>query len=92
MPELLSPAQRRTLPAREALARRFDSPEEKRQHYRAMAEKANAGRVVLSADEATAVVEAYGLLGSIAERARVKLGRAPEPDESGAASPDEAAA
>jgi hypothetical protein len=77
MPELLSPAQRRTLPAREALARRFDSPEEKRQHYRAMAEKANAGRVVLSADEATAVVEAYSLLARIAERARLKLETAP---------------
>jgi hypothetical protein len=78
MPELLSPAQRRTLPAREALARKFDSPEAKKRHYRAMADKANAGRVVLSGDEAEAVVQAYRLLEMIAERARQKLERAPE--------------
>lgn len=77
MPDVLSVAQRRTLPARDALARKFDSPEEKRQHYRAMAEKANAGRVVLSGDEAAALVDAYSLLARIAERARRKLASAP---------------
>jgi hypothetical protein len=43
-----------------------------------MADKANAGRVVLSGDEAEAVVQAYRLLETIAERARQKLERAPE--------------
>lgn len=77
MPDVLSPAQRRTLPAREALARTFPTPEAKSEHYRAMAEKANAGRIVLSGDEAYAISEAYELLGRIAERARLKLAEPP---------------
>src|SRR3712207_2821470 len=68
MPEVLTKDQRRTLPAREALARKFSNPEEKSAHYRAMAARANAGRVVLSAEEAAALADAYGLLGRIAER------------------------
>jgi hypothetical protein len=68
MLETLSPDQRRTLKAREALARKFATPEQKTEHYRAMAEKANAGRVVLSGDEATALRDAYRLLASIAAR------------------------
>ncbi len=68
MHEVLSPAQRRTLPAREAFARKFPSPEAKSEHFRAMAERANAGRVVLSGDEATALRDAYRLLRTIADR------------------------
>jgi hypothetical protein len=79
MPEVLSPAQRGTLPARQALAAKFSSPEEKTEHYRQMAEKANAGRVVLSGAEAESLAEhtealgeAYALLSKIAARARAK--------------------
>jgi hypothetical protein len=68
MPEVLSPAQRRTLPAREAFARKFSSPEARSEHFRALAEKANAGRVVLSGDEAAALSAAYRLLSTIADR------------------------
>jgi hypothetical protein len=77
MLETLSPDQRRTLKAREALARKFATPEQKSEHYRAMAEKANAGRVVLSGDEAAALVDAYAILNKITERARMKLGEVP---------------
>lgn len=68
MPDVLSPAQRRTLPAREAFARKFPTPEAKSEHFQAMAAKANAGRVVLRADEAVALRDAYQLLRSIADR------------------------
>ena len=68
MSEVLTPAQRRTLPARQALAAKFLSPEVKSEHFRALAERANAGRVVLSGDEAKALASAYALLAKIAER------------------------
>jgi hypothetical protein len=68
MLETLSPDQRRTLKAREALASKFATPEQKTAHYRAMAERANAGRVVLSGNEATALRDAYRLLRTIADR------------------------
>ncbi len=68
MPDVLSPAQRRTLPAREAFARKFPSPEAKSEHFRAMAERANAGRVVLSGEQARALQDAYRLLRTIADR------------------------
>ena len=68
MPEVLSPAQRRTLPAREAFARKFSSPEAKSKHYREIGERGNAGRVVLRAEEAAALRNAYALLRTIAER------------------------
>jgi hypothetical protein len=77
MPDVLSPAQRQTLPAREAFARKFPGPEAKSEHFRAIGERGNAGRVVLSGDEAVALVDAYQLLSRIAERARMKLGDAP---------------
>jgi type VI protein secretion system component VasF len=73
MPEVLTKDQRRTLPAREALARKFSNPEEKSAHYRAMATRANAGRIVLSGEEAAALADAYGLLGRIAERVRASV-------------------
>ena len=79
MAETLTREQERTLPARRALAAKFTTSEEKSQHYRQLAEKANAGRVVLSGAEAAALAgqaevlgEAYRLLASIAERARAK--------------------
>ena len=70
MAETLTPAQRRTLPAREALAGKFRNPEAKSEYYRALAAKANARRVVLSGDEADALAGAYRLLGEIVGRAR----------------------
>ena len=70
MPEPLSPAQRRTLAARQALAAKFSTPEEKSEHYRELARRSNDGRIVLSGDEAAALVGAYELLGRIAARNR----------------------
>ena len=73
----LSPRQRRTLSARRALAATFATPEERSAHYRALAAKANAGRIALTADEVAALGEAYALLGKIAARHRDKLDAAP---------------
>ena len=69
----LSPRQRQTLSARRALAAKFASPEEQSAHYRALAAKANAGRVTLTADEVAALGEAYALLSKIAARHRRKI-------------------
>ena len=60
--------------ARRAFQSQFKTPEEKSEHYRAMAAKANAGRVVLRAEDARALGEAYRLLAKIADRL-------PEPTE-----------
>jgi hypothetical protein len=68
MPDVLSANQRRTKPAREALAAKFASPEEKREYYRTIGERGNAGRVVLSAEQAAALRQAYALLAKITER------------------------
>ena len=68
MDATLSPAQRRTLPARKALVAKFSSPEAKREYYREIGERGNAGRVVLRAEEAAALRDAYALLRTIAER------------------------
>ncbi len=68
MDTVLSPAQRRTLPARKALAAKFSSPEAKREYYREIGERGNAGRLVLRADEAEALRDAYRLLRTIADR------------------------
>jgi hypothetical protein len=73
MSEVLTAGQRRTARARETFAQSFSTPEARSEHYRQMAEKANAGRVVLSVDEATALADAYGLLGRIAERVQSKI-------------------
>lgn len=75
--DALTERQLRTLPARQARAAKFASPQEKSEHYRELARKSHEGRVTLSGDEAAAVVEAYALLGRIAERARLKLTSAP---------------
>ena len=70
MPEPLTPGQRRTLRAREALAAKFSTPEEKSAYYRELARRSNDGRVVLSGDEAAALGDAYALLGRIVARNR----------------------
>jgi hypothetical protein len=73
LPETLTRAQQRTLPARRALAAKFTTPEQKSTHYRALAERSHTGRVTLSAAEAAAVAAALlpeqrRLLGSIASK------------------------
>jgi len=64
----LTEAQRRTLPGRQALAAKFPTPEAKREFYREIGERGNAGRVVLRAEEAAALRDAYALLRTIADR------------------------
>ncbi len=64
----LTPRQRQTCAARRTLAAKFATPEAKSAHFRAMAERANADRVTLNADEASALGEAYALLRKIAQR------------------------
>jgi hypothetical protein len=73
----LADRQKQTLPARQALAERFTSPQEKTDFYRELGRRSADTRVVLSGDEAAALVDAYSLLSRIAERARMKLGDAP---------------
>jgi hypothetical protein len=70
MPDPLTPAQRRTLPARQALAAQFASPEAKTEYYQELARRSHERRLVLSGDEAAALLAAYTLLRQIAERAR----------------------
>jgi hypothetical protein len=57
------------------LASKFPTPEAKREFYREIGERGNAGRVVLRADEAAALRDAYRLLRTIADRL-------PDPSES----------
>ena len=74
---VLANRRRETLPARQALAARFASPSEKSDHFRELARKSHERRITLSGAEAAALVDAYSLLSRIAERARVKIGDAP---------------
>ena len=69
----LSPRQRQTLAARRALAAKFPSSDERSAHYRALADKANAGRITLTAEDVAALSKAYALLDGIAARHRDKL-------------------
>lgn len=85
----LTPRQRQTLPGRQALAAKFSTPEAKSEHYRALARRSNEGRLVLSGDEADALVGAYRLLGEIAGRVTA---RPPIPPKNEAAAGDESAA
>ena len=66
--DLLTPRQRQAAHAREAFARKFPTPEAKSQHFREIGERGNAGRVVLRAEEAAALRDAYALLRTIADR------------------------
>lgn len=68
MQETLTPAQRRTLPGRQALAAKFSSPEEKSAHFRALARRSHARRITLSGDDADALLRVYHLLGDIVMR------------------------
>jgi hypothetical protein len=69
--DALTPQQRRTFPARKALAAKFSSPKEKFQFYRGLAEREatrRRGGIVLSADEAASLAEAYAMLQQVARR------------------------
>jgi hypothetical protein len=76
--ETLAERQNRTHPAREALAGRFESAEQRSEHYRALGRRSANSRFVLSGDEAEALVNAYAILGRIAERARQKIESSPQ--------------
>lgn len=61
--------------ARETFAASFESAEAKSAHYRSLAARAaetRASRVYLTRDEASALVDAYALLRSIARRSKVR--------------------
>jgi hypothetical protein len=71
----LTSNQRRTEAARAALAAKFSTPEQKREHYRALGQKSAEGRIVLSGDQAqelsehtAALARAYAFLSEIAAR------------------------
>ena len=68
MAEDLSPAQRRTLAARAALAAKFSTPQEKSAYFSDLARRSAERRLTLSGDEAAALVGAYDLLRSIVGR------------------------
>jgi hypothetical protein len=68
--ETLTPAQRRTLPARQALEAKFTSTAEKAEYFRELARRSHERRLILSGDEVAAVLAAYALLRRIAERAQ----------------------
>jgi hypothetical protein len=66
----LTPAQRRTLAARQAFSAQFASDEERSAHYRRMAVRSNAARVVLNREEARAFLEAFAVMQVVADRAQ----------------------
>jgi 5'-deoxynucleotidase YfbR-like HD superfamily hydrolase len=86
--------QQQTQAAREAFKARFPSPEARSEHYRELARRANEGRVVLSADEAAALGQAYALLTRIAQRGKLPVEAPPPnaPEPIAAASAGESAA
>jgi hypothetical protein len=71
MADILSPAQRRTLSARQAFAAKFSSPEEQSAHFRSLARRSHERRLTLSGDEAAALLHFHGLLGSIVDRTQL---------------------
>ena len=70
MSEPLTPAQCRTRSARQALAAKFSTPEERSEYFRDLARRSHERRLTLSGDEAAALVGAYDLLRSVVGRAR----------------------
>lgn len=90
MPEGLTPNQKRTVRGREAFLSRFPTAEAKSEHFRALAVKANAGRLVLSGAEAESLAAAYRLIGEIVGRANPPAYHESQPDDRD--TPDAAAA
>jgi hypothetical protein len=64
----LTPAQQRTLPARQALEAKFISPEEKSEHFRALARRSHERRLTLSGDEAATLAQVSDFLRRLVER------------------------
>lgn len=58
----------RTHKATEAFNARFNSPQEKSDYFRGLAQRSAASRLTLSAEERTALTSAYKLLATIAAR------------------------
>ena len=77
-----SPRQRQTANGRRAFLERFPTAEARSEHFRELARKSAGSRVVLTADEAAALTEAYQLLAKIARRGKLP---APEPTGQAAA-------
>jgi hypothetical protein len=57
--------------ARQVFADSFPTPEAKSEHYLTLGRRSAEGRVVLSADEASTLGEAYALLSRIAARGKI---------------------
>jgi hypothetical protein len=64
----LTPSQRRTLAARNALRDKLGSEQARSDHYREIGARGNAERLTLSGEERAALSEAYDLLHRIAAR------------------------
>jgi hypothetical protein len=63
--------QRQTAKGRRAFLDTLPSPEARSEHFRDLARRSAAGRVVLSRDDALALNEAYRLLETIAARGKI---------------------
>ena len=87
MSETLTPAQRRTLPARQALAAKFASTAEKTEYFRELAQRSHERRLVLSGDDAAALLAAYTLLRQIAERDQATTGPPSNPHDDATGTP-----
>jgi hypothetical protein len=68
MAEPLTPAQQRTLPARQALAAKFPSPEKKSEHFRALARRSHERRLTLSGSEVEQLAQIVQILVRIVAR------------------------
>lgn len=64
----MSTAHQRTAKARQALADKFSTPDEKSAYYADLAQRSNAQRLTLNKTEREALASAYKLLGDIARR------------------------
>jgi hypothetical protein len=71
MADTLTAPQRQTLKARTAFASKFPDEDTKREYFRRLGKRANAGRIVLSAAEAETIAAAHrsleGLTGIVAK-------------------------
>jgi hypothetical protein len=68
MASTLEARQRQTANARAAFVERFPTEQDKSAHFRELAKRSHASRVVLSGDDAESLRSAYALLQRIFER------------------------
>ena len=64
----LTPRQRQTANGRTKFLEKFPDTETRSAHFRDLAQRAAAGRVVLSSSDASVLAKAYDVLARIAER------------------------